>query len=571
MKLRTQVAGAFVGLMLPGALLSAAGFGVVDRLIRDEVVARSEQVRAEVKRFIREEERRVLRQVRQAWERGPAPMPSSPGLAGWAAPRATSLGLDLLALVDADPQGAGVLSSAHLPQALGDHPPTLRRRLRVGETRVGILVDLVDGNPPRHVPVLGAAYAPSDARGLVWVYGGRRLDDRLLGRMARMAEARLTLRVQGRVLAAHPRAAPPDERQRPPRARTRRIALAALGPETPAELEIEVDASRLWRVHRRLLAVTGVLWGATFVIAVVVGAALAERIARPMRALSQAVTRVGEGDLDVQVRPDRSQDEVATLVTVFNQMTRQLAEAQEQIRRSERTAGWREVARRLAHEIRNPLSPMRLGMANLRKAWTQQHPQLDEILEESTRCVLDEVSALDRLVAEFSAFARLPQPVLRPADPNAIVAGVARLYEGRVRWQHEGDSVRPLPEVRVDRELMHRALINVIKNAEEALEENSRPGEIDIRVRAVRDGVAFEVADNGPGMPEPTRAAATRAYFTTKPSGTGLGLAIVEQTVEAHGGRVRIESEPGVGTRVELWIPKCSPQDAPAREAEPPP
>ena len=559
MKLRFRLIGAFTLVALPGVVIATTAVGLIDKLIRDEIFLRTDEVIDETTKLIEEEKSEIIRVLENTAASDPLLLSfaaqknkideQNEALETWAPKRAASLRLDLLAVAAQKLEGPELLTSAHLPVAVGDAPPDLSSNLKPGETRAGITLEMVEGNPPEFVPALVAVHMPVQGGGRLWIYGGRRLDHRLLGRIARAANARLALHLPHQEALIFPEATRAFDQPH-------LIPLPVIGDLQTARLEVSVNTDHLWAARRRFLRLSEILILAALSAALLAGAWLSTRITQPIVSLSSAAERVGRGDMTVRVY-SAAQDEVGSLVREFNRMIEELAEAQLRIQRAERVAAWREVARRLAHEIKNPLSPMRLGMENLRKAWNKKHPKIDEIIKESTSSVLDEVATLDRLVTAFSAFAQLPAPVLRRVDPLELLTTAARLYDARVQCAH-GLETQTLPTVFADPDQIGRALVNLIKNAQEAM-----PDEEESLVvlngwsqnRDGRGGVILEVADNGPGMSDEVRARATSVYYSTKVTGTGLGLAIVQRTIEEHGGCLHILSHPGAGTRVQLWLP----------------
>jgi signal transduction histidine kinase len=209
---------------------------------------------------------------------------------------------------------------------------------------------------------------------------------------------------------------------------------------------------------------------------------------------------------------------------------------------------------------------MQMAMETVRKAHRSQHPEFEEILQESTQAVLDEVRSLSRLVSEFSEFARLPSPKLGEVSPLTLLDHALRLYGSapedvsvRLDSRYELES---LPDVRADQDQIGRALINLVKNALEALQGSAGGGETVLSAKAEqrggRQGVCLIVQDDGPGMSEEVRQHLFDPYFTTKPEGTGLGLAIVDRIVAEHDGAINVHSAEGEGTRFELWLPSAS-------------
>jgi two-component system nitrogen regulation sensor histidine kinase NtrY len=556
----------------PALVLTAAAVVLLDRLVAQEIDARTQETVAEAQRILSSERERVARAMtavaREEAVRDLAAAVEQPGLLvdeGLALRLASAHGLDLLALVPLrGPQAGQLASSAHLPGAAGDDaPPFIRALLPTGTATAGAAHDWVEGNPPRLAPALIATQPAGSRRhpGLL-VYGGARLDGPQLSHVARAAQATFVLRSPGIEAVVFPAGAAPGGRAStlPIPVLAEGLALydpaqAAPGPGEGPRLEIYVHTERLERARSLLRVGTVALGGASLLAALLAGAFLSRRLTRPILEVSDAARRVGAGDLEVTLQP-RSDDEVGALARVFNRMTQELATSRERLARAERVAAWQQIARRVAHEIKNPLFPIQMSMETLKKSYDKRHPKLDEIVEESTRTVLAEVRALNRIVTEFSDFARLPTLQRAPVAPRTVLAHVASLYaqpEGRVRL---GASVEAaLPEISADREQLARALINLVKNALEAGEAVTVTLEAEAGQHEGAAGVWLQVRDDGPGMPEEVKAQVFTPYFTTKAQGTGRGLAIVERIAGEHGGQVDITSAPGAGTTVALFIP----------------
>lgn len=220
---------------------------------------------------------------------------------------------------------------------------------------------------------------------------------------------------------------------------------------------------------------------------------------------------------------------------------------------AEKRAAWQEVARRMAHEVKNPLTPIQLTAQRLLRR--SRDGRLDaESVQEGAETILAEVASLSRLVDSFSRFARLPVPQFAPCDPAELLRQVAALYEPNhpdVRWRLEVPV--GAPSVLWDADMVKRALINLVDNALAALE--GRPGAIALSLQAEGDRLRFDVTDNGPGVPEADRERLFEPYFSTKRKGTGLGLAIVRRIAQDHGGDARYEPlDPG--SRFSLVLPR---------------
>ena len=304
--------------------------------------------------------------------------------------------------------------------------------------------------------------------------------------------------------------------------------------------------------RRRLLvafvAVAAVLLAACFPAASV----LSRRFAAPIDALADGARAIASGALEhrIAVPPGGRKDEVRELVEAFNGMARDLKESRAKLVQTERVAAWREIARRIAHEIKNPLTPIQLAVETTRRAHRDRRPEFDEILEESARAILEEVESLKKLVKEFSEFARMPDPVLAPDDVNDVVKGALRVFTGLPGGVAlDADLADALPRVKLDRDQMTRVLINLIANAVDAVGAKGRVLVRTARVRDERgDGVELQIVDDGPGIPAADRERIFTPYFTTKENGTGLGLAIVQRIVIDHGGEIALADGPGRGT-----------------------
>jgi two-component system nitrogen regulation sensor histidine kinase NtrY len=223
--------------------------------------------------------------------------------------------------------------------------------------------------------------------------------------------------------------------------------------------------------------------------------------------------------------------------------------------RAQRVAAWREVARRLAHEIKNPLTPIQLCAERVRRHFADAPPASKSLVEECTSTIVGEVESLKGLVDEFSQFARMPAPRVDPMDVTVLVEDVLGLYRGIFRQVEIRHRCEPsLPLVSADREQIRRAVINLIDNAVEAMEQRGM-----IEVTASHDAVArvvrIVVADDGPGIPVEERDKLFRSYYSTKQRGSGVGLAIVARIVSEHGGTVTVTDNVPNGTRFAIELP----------------
>ncbi|HEV7503194.1 MAG TPA: ATP-binding protein, partial [Vicinamibacteria bacterium] len=287
---------------------------------------------------------------------------------------------------------------------------------------------------------------------------------------------------------------------------------------------------------------------------------LSGRIARPVRALAERARGVAAGDLDRTVALD-APDEVGELARAFASMTAELRTSRERLVQAERVAAWREMARRLAHELKNPIFPIQLSIETLRRSLDasvgpDDAARFQLLFRDSSDTILEELQSLRAIVEEFSQFARMPPPRLAPTDLSDVAERVLALYRARAgSTRIETALASGLPPVAADRDLIGRALGNLVANALEAMPDG---GTLSVRTQAVADGVALEVRDTGPGLTEEQRTRLFTPYYTTKKGGTGLGLAIVQGIVSDHGGRIQVESAPGAGTTFTLVLPPAA-------------
>ncbi len=294
----------------------------------------------------------------------------------------------------------------------------------------------------------------------------------------------------------------------------------------------------------------------------------AARVTRPVRKLAAGAQRVSQGDLESRVEV-RGPAEMMQLAKSFNSMTDQLNEQRERLVQAERVAAWRELARRLAHELKNPLFPLQTTVQNMQRAKDLDAQQFEEVFRESTGILLSEIDNLKKIVSRFSDFARMPQPELSALNVNELARATAKLFEsqfsavGRPPITSELHLNPELPMIEADSTLLKRALENLVLNAMDAMPAG---GVLMLRTTPQDGGVHLEVSDTGTGLTPEECDRLFTPYYTTKQHGTGLGLAIVQSVVSDHGGRISVESEPGVGTSFHIFLP-IKPPPRPADHA----
>ena len=285
---------------------------------------------------------------------------------------------------------------------------------------------------------------------------------------------------------------------------------------------------------------------------------MAERIADPVNRLTRATRRIARGDLDARIAATSS-DELRRLVEDFNSMAADLQRQRGELERTHRLEAWAEMARQVAHEIKNPLTPIQLNAEHLRRVHADRGEPLGPVLQECVATILAQVKLLRQIASEFSSFASSPTAKRRARRRRRAAARDRRSLSHGLggRIQFDVELPRHLPPVYVDRTLIARALTNIVENALHAM---PGAGTLDVsRARRRPDRVRIRVSDTGVGMDAEALARAFEPYFSTKATGTGLGLPIAKRNVELSGGTISVTSERDNGTTVEVDAPRsCS-------------
>ena len=532
--------------------------------------------------------------------------------------------LDFLELLSHD---GTIISSAQWPARFGykeewlsertdwtSEPPFLRREELPEETALAL-----EAVRPVHV-----------ARRAVYVVGGMRLDQQFLGSLALPVGMRVMLYttsenrfspqalVSAEGAVAFPLGENPDKlapliegvrRQRRALSQTitwgqpqqvemfHALPLLGRGNDLLGVLLVGSSQQELAILERRIrllalqVGIGGVLLG------VLLSLWVATRVTRPVEKLARAAREVADGNWEARVQVE-SRDEIGELAGTFNRMTQELVEHRERLVQAERVAAWREVARRLAHEIKNPLFPLQITVENLLRAHDEDTQnaaaalarstsgrtlvsgahsasQFEEVFRESTSTLLAEIENLKTIVGRFSDFARMPAPQLQTVNLNDIVRGAVKLFEaqlsapGRPKVAVALDLDNSLEPTRADPDLLHRALQNLVLNALDAMPSG---GNLSIRTRRVAGpppSVRVEVADSGVGLTKEECERLFTPYYTSKRHGTGLGLAIVQSIISDHGGKISVESEPARGATFRIDLPATQARDGrprPGRE-----
>ena len=291
-------------------------------------------------------------------------------------------------------------------------------------------------------------------------------------------------------------------------------------------------------------------------IAILISFFLADEIIRPIVNLEEATRRITEGDFSFRLLT-RTRDELSVLVGSFNTMIAELESSRNKLVQAEKISAWREIAQRLAHEIKNPLTPIKLSAQRLLKHSRSGQGNLQDVLESAVTAITGEVENLNKLLDEFSEFSRLPRPEMREVDLESLLREVISMYRNLSFKVSIEQKFSPEElSVRADPNQLKQVFANLLKNAIQAMEDGGR---IDILTDLVQKGdnryVRMQFRDSGRGIPEEVRGEVFEPYFTTKKDGSGLGLAIAQRIVFDHNGNMWFESKEGSGTTFIVELP----------------
>ena len=293
------------------------------------------------------------------------------------------------------------------------------------------------------------------------------------------------------------------------------------------------------------------MYAIIFGIALAGGGLLALRFARPLHALTRAAKNVADGNLDINVSI-QSHDEVGTLAQSFNEMISKLRASREELAKHERENAWKEMAKQVAHEIRNPLTPIKLSIQHLRQAFKDNAPDREEILQRVSQTVIDQIETLSRIATEFSHFAKMPERKFERVGIDDLLKETINLFREVQGINFIDKLASPAVTVIADSDQLRGVFINIIRNAIQAIEKT---GTITISTSQEGRMCLIIFSDTGLGIPEEIRAKIFEPNFSTKSEGMGIGLAIARRVVEDHGGKITCQSERGKGTTFEIRLP----------------
>jgi two-component system, NtrC family, nitrogen regulation sensor histidine kinase NtrY len=447
--------------------------------------------------------------------------------------------LDFLELVGPD---ATIISSAEWPARFGYKEDWLAQP--VDWKSQGVFLrkeDLADGEALGLITVRTVKAGD----GVLYVAGGQRLDQEFLDSLPGTEGMRVRLSRQ-----------PSEVTRSNPDATITTIPLRGRDNQLLATLLVENSRADLVALKKYIQGTAAIVGAAGVLLGLPLSFWAASRVTRPLRSLASSVREVAVGRWDTRA-PVSSSDEVGQLARDFNGMTEQLVEQRDRMIQAERVAAWRELARRLAHELKNPLFPLQITIENLQRARDASPDQFDEVFRESTSTLLAELGHLKTIIGRFSDFAKMPAPQLEPVNVNQIAREALQLFEAQLQAPGHPPVKTTLQlapdagEVPADPDQLRRALHNLVLNALDAMPNG---GELVLRTSRHDNKVAIEISDDGEGLTSEECDRLFTPYYTTKQHGTGLGLAIVQSVVSDHKGTITVHSELGKGTtfRIEL-------------------
>jgi len=293
------------------------------------------------------------------------------------------------------------------------------------------------------------------------------------------------------------------------------------------------------------------VYGILLVLTTLAGVVLANQLSQPMRDLTEAAHSVGEGKLDVQL-PVRGSGEIPELIGTFNEMVLELKKSREELSRAEREKAWKEMAKQVAHEIKNPLTPMKLSVQHLRQAFKDNAKNLAQLVDEVTETITEQVDKLARIATEFSHFARMPERRFERVNLHELLKETVQLFREVKGIEFTSNFCDTDPILVADRDELGRVFVNMFRNSVQAME---RGGAIAVKTEIREGWCHIEVKDTGAGIPPHLLKKVFEPNFSTKTDGMGLGLAIVRKAIEDLNGTIEVRSALGAGTTMQIKLP----------------
>lgn len=320
------------------------------------------------------------------------------------------------------------------------------------------------------------------------------------------------------------------------------INLQHFGQQQDYENQIETFVTSIINVFILLLA-----------LSVIIGLLVSNWLISPLNILKRHMANIQFGKENKRI-VYHQKDEIGAIVQAYNEKLEELREAAQKLASTERESAWREMAQQIAHEIKNPLTPMKLSIQHLMRSYDPSKEESEKQLQRVMDSLIEQIDGLSRMANEFTQFAKMPEPVFRRENMVDIVEKVRSLYDNEDQIKLVFDSIASFIYVHVDRNLWIQVLVNLLQNAQQALAGNPN-GNIHIQVKKENQHCIIEVSDNGCGITSEEAGRIFTPHFTTKSSGSGIGLSLVKQIVEKHGGMISFTSKENEGTTFRIELP----------------
>jgi len=299
-----------------------------------------------------------------------------------------------------------------------------------------------------------------------------------------------------------------------------------------------------------------------FAVAIVLALFISNYITQPLRVISDSLRNIRLGKKNELILV-RRKDEIGALVNEYNRMVGELAASAELLVKSERESAWREMAKQVAHEIKNPLTPMKLSIQHLERAWNDHPEKMQEMIEKTAKTLIEQIDTLSNIATEFGNFAQMPRINNEVINLAEIIENTCNLYKDTegikiihsIYLQNQEEGIVPNLPIFGDKESLSRAISNLIKNGIQAIPEDTK-GIISVTISEDERDYIVSVSDNGSGIPDDKIDKIFNPNFTTKTTGMGLGLAIVKSSIESMGGSIHFETTKDIGTTFYVRIPK---------------
>jgi nitrogen fixation/metabolism regulation signal transduction histidine kinase len=275
----------------------------------------------------------------------------------------------------------------------------------------------------------------------------------------------------------------------------------------------------------------------------------------PLQVVARSVRNLELGKTNQKIAY-QNDDEIGALVKAYNEKLTELELAAVQIARSERESAWRDLAQQIAHEIKNPLTPMKLNIQHLLRKMEAQDADVQLLAQKSLPSLIEQIDALARMANEFARFAKLPEPNFEKIELGAFITQTIALFDEdqtMINYQENGTKLW----INADKDMLSQVFHNLLLNARQATDLTPEP-KIEMRLQIQKESVEIAIQDNGIGISEEQQERIFTPYFTTKSSGSGIGLSVVRQIIEKHNGEIRFESKEGVGTIFYIYLPLIS-------------